>query len=120
MIYFQNLEMCGVQRFVPWIAGTSPAMRWRTGLSRLDGWSYQRNQLLIHLMEPNRFECEARFAGRCLASGKERNAAIGPSGPTEGWLIAPVDRRCFPLVVGQTKARKAPRQQTRSASQMGQ
>ncbi|MEM8688747.1 MAG: hypothetical protein AAGF81_15550, partial [Pseudomonadota bacterium] len=37
--------------------------------------------------------------------------------PTEGRVFASAERRCGPLVVGQTKARPAPRQQTREPGQ---
>ena len=38
--------------------------------------------------------------------------------PTEGRVFAPAELRCGPLVVGQTKARPAPRQQTRKSGQV--
>ena len=54
---------------------------------------------------------------RCGTSDKLRNAGDGLIWPTEGRVFAPAELRCGPLVVGQTKARPAPRQQTRKPGQ---
>ncbi|MEM8689721.1 MAG: hypothetical protein AAGF81_20525, partial [Pseudomonadota bacterium] len=54
---------------------------------------------------------------RCGASDELRNAGDGLIWPTEGRVLAAAERRCGPLVVGQTKARPAPRQLTRKPGQ---
>lgn len=82
-----------------------------------DGKLYRGKQLLTCLMEPNWFEWEARFEERCTASGKERNVAIGPIWPTGGRNEMLAGLRWLILMVGQTKAKKPPCQQT---SQFGQ
>jgi hypothetical protein len=73
---------------------------------------------LNHLMESNQPVAKALSAVRCGASDKLRNAGDGLIWPTEGRLLAPAELRCGPLVVGQTTAPTAPRQQTPKAGQM--
>jgi len=69
-------------------------------------------------MESNQPIAKARSAERCGVSVKLRNAGDGLIWPTEGRFFTPAELRCEALVVGQTKARSAPRQQTRKTGQM--
>ncbi|MEM7427680.1 MAG: hypothetical protein AAF441_16430 [Pseudomonadota bacterium] len=77
----------------------------------------QVSLILNRLMESDQPISKARSAVRCGASDKLRNDGDGQIWPTEGRLFAPAELRCGPLVVGQTTARTAPRQQTRKAGQ---
>jgi hypothetical protein len=73
---------------------------------------------LNHLMASNQLLAEARRAVRCGSSDKRRNAGEKLIWPTEGRLLAPVERRCGGLWSATTTAPTAPRQPTPKAGQM--